>query len=110
MEFCTSSVRFWGGALGTAGEAKHTLRLWSPARCCRARRPPTVRQRADGDVLGGDAGAVLVVGYHTEAVLGVLLQAGHGVGLSVHVHVLNEGGGNTVVKGSRLHAPPTDDL
>lgn len=48
----------------------------------------TVGQRADDDVVGGDARAVLVVGHNAEAVLRVLLQPRHGVGLSVHVHVL----------------------
>lgn len=50
----------------------------------------TVRQRADDDVLSGDARAVLVVGHHTEAVLGVLLQPGHGVSLTINVNILKK--------------------
>lgn len=48
----------------------------------------TVGQRSDRHVLGRDAGAVLVVGHHTETVLGVLLQAVQSVRLAVRVDVL----------------------
>lgn len=70
-------------------------------------RPLTVRQRADRDVLRGDARAVLVVGYNTEAVFCVLLQAGHGVRLTVHVNVLDEGKTHTLIHGLRLNKPNT---
>lgn len=48
----------------------------------------TIRQRSDHDIISGDAGAVLVVCHHTEAVLGVLLQAAESVRLAVRVDVL----------------------
>lgn len=65
----------------------------------------TIRQRADCDVLRGDAWTVLVVGYNTEAVFCVLLQAGHGVRLSVHVNVLDEGKKARSSTGSALTKP-----
>lgn len=59
--------------------------------CVNQGAPPlTVGQRPDHHVLGGDAGAVLVVGHHTEAVLGVLPQAAQSVRLTVRVDVLEE--------------------
>lgn len=57
--------------------------------------PLTVGQRSDHHVLGGDAGAMLVVGHHAETVLGVLLQAAQSVRLAVRVDVL-EGEKNTM--------------
>lgn len=47
-----------------------------PTPVCRRtvlREPPTIGQRADCNVLRGDAWTVLVVGHDTEVVLGVLL-------------------------------------
>lgn len=51
--------------------------------------PLTIRKRGDGDVLGGDAGAVAVVGQEAQGVLGELLQPLEPVGEPFHLHVLS---------------------
>jgi len=60
------------------------------ARPPRARSVPplTIRQRGDRHILGGDAGAVAVVGEEAQGVLGELLQPLQPVGEPVHLHVL----------------------
>lgn len=51
--------------------------------------PLTIRKRGDGDVFGGDAGAVAVVGQEAQGVLGELLQSLEPVGEPLHLHVLS---------------------
>lgn len=50
--------------------------------------PLTIRKCGDRHVLGGDAGAVAVVGEEAQRVLGELLQPLQPVGEPVHLHVL----------------------
>lgn len=73
------------------------------------RSPLTIRKRREGHVLGGDAGAVAVVGEEAQGVLGELLQPLQAVGEPVHLHVLahrdDKGGGN-VSAGASAAGPP----
>lgn len=50
----------------------------------------TIRKGADNNVLSGDACTVLVVGHHTQTVLGVLLQPSQNVRLRVYVVILTQ--------------------
>lgn len=50
--------------------------------------PLTIRKRGDRHVLGGDAGAVAVIGEEAQGVLRELLQPLQPVGEPVHLHVL----------------------
>lgn len=55
---------------------------------CPPRPQLTIRKRGDRHVLGGDAGAVAVVGEEAQGVLGELLQPLQAVGEPLHLHGL----------------------
>lgn len=59
----------------------------------------TVRQRADHNILSGDARAVFVVCHNPETVLCKLPEARHGVGQTRDVHVLQKKHKHQLLKG-----------